>query len=79
MLRAPVGGGSGGDDESCDECIMVGSGASRATRPLDRVPSVAMREPAQIYDIRAADDRRVKHQGEKSVQFNLLDSSGVRG
>eukprot|EP00959_Pyramimonas_sp_CCMP1952_P340657 7134888-Pyramimonas_sp.AAC.1 len=58
---------------------MVYSGASRATCPRSHAPSVAMREPAQHYDIRAAGDRRVKHYGGKSVQYDLLDSSDVHG
>ena len=50
---------------------MVDSGAARATYPRNHAPSVALCEPSQHYDIRAADDRRVKHDGEDSVQYDL--------
>eukprot|EP00959_Pyramimonas_sp_CCMP1952_P357826 7491887-Pyramimonas_sp.AAC.1 len=58
---------------------MEDSGSSRATCPRSRAPSVAMRGPAQLYDTRAADNRREKHRGEKCVQCDLLDSLDVRG
>eukprot|EP00959_Pyramimonas_sp_CCMP1952_P086846 1816610-Pyramimonas_sp.AAC.1 len=58
---------------------MVDAGAPRATRPLSHAPGAAMRKPTQVYDVRAAGGRRVKHRGEQSAQCNLLDSSDVHG
>eukprot|EP00959_Pyramimonas_sp_CCMP1952_P380346 7968238-Pyramimonas_sp.AAC.1 len=78
MLRVPVGGGSGGDDDERNTSWWTrGPPGRRAHSATPRAP--AIHEPTQAHDIRAADDGRAKHHGEKSAPYNLLDSPDVHG
>ena len=61
-----------------DEYIMVDSGASRATCPASHAPTVPLQAASESLDIRAADDRKVAHYGEKTVTYAVPEAEGVQ-
>ena len=70
--------GEGGSAAPDEEYIMLDSGASRATCPASHAPSVPLQAASEGLDIRAADDRKVAHYGEKMVTYAVPEADGVQ-